>query len=345
MEEAEEERVEDGEVELVVDPSPVAGRGDQGLYRLPRQPLRRHVGPSGRQLIDPLVDYVCCAPKVHLAELVALGPPVRAVAHPPHDDAVDPGEEEVEARAFSRLLLHPLRSRRRHGAQQAGSDPHRRLVHDDSRAEQEALRDLRGELHGEEEAEPGQGVDAVHLLLQLQQPAGGEVDVLEEDPRPLPGGSGRNELLCLLVALGRSHRQRVAGDSEVPRESLDAAAGVEAGRGGEDEGVLVGGAAVEDLAELRGGRGEEVAAEDSLDEETAGCLQAIRPEGMADQNPPPCHVHVNGGVAGPGAGQLLLRMLGGEEGRPGGGVAADEVRQRRELARLAEHGDIGGLLS
>ena len=38
------------------------------------------------------------------------------------------------------------------------------------------------DLHGEEEPEAGVGLHGVQLLLQLHQPAGGQVDVLQHHP-------------------------------------------------------------------------------------------------------------------------------------------------------------------
>lgn len=58
------------------------------------------------------------------------------------------------------------------------------------------------DFHGEEEPKVGMRSEGVQLLLKLDQPLWGQVDVLQQHPAPCLGGR-RDGLLCEIEALSR----------------------------------------------------------------------------------------------------------------------------------------------
>ena len=91
-------------IEVVVDLAAVDTLRHQRLNGVPWHLLWRQVGATQRHAVHPDVERVARAAQVRLVELVALAPAERRVAEAFLHDGVEPGEQEVEARALVRRL-------------------------------------------------------------------------------------------------------------------------------------------------------------------------------------------------------------------------------------------------
>jgi len=203
------EGLENHDVEVIVNAAPVETLGDEGTECLPGDLFRGNVGSAECQAVEPLVYCVQGAPEVCLVELVSLGPPDGGVPEALRDDGVEPGQQEVQSHPFlggllGAFLAQHVRIRPLEGRLYSG----RRLEYELPAEPEQRLGYFGVDFHGEEHPELLVHLaETVDLLLQLREPDGSQVHILQQHPgaslAPLA-----DSLFSLVEALRRPNGHR-----------------------------------------------------------------------------------------------------------------------------------------
>mmetsp|Transcript_44662 Transcript_44662/g.112564 ORF Transcript_44662/g.112564 Transcript_44662/m.112564 type:complete len:281 (+) Transcript_44662:1133-1975(+) len=200
-----QEAVQQALVDLVVDATAVHHLAEQRAQRHPRDLFGWQVVTSLRRRVHPVVEHLGSGLEIGLAKLELLGPAERGVAQTLLEDGVQPGQQEVEARALGRLAVHARRRKVAQNTMQVGLDAGRRLKGEHLRLAQQGGRQLGMDLSGEEQTEARLRLQTVQRGLEGGQPARRQVHILEQHPGT--AGSGRlHGLLGQMEALRTAER-------------------------------------------------------------------------------------------------------------------------------------------